>query len=58
MKLFALFVCAAALLVAGCSSNCCHKAASCSKAAVCAKGHQCCVAANTDCAHCPKCSAH
>ena len=58
MKILALLACSATLLVTGCSSNCCHKTACGETKLTCAKGHECCLAAKTDCAHCPKCSAH
>lgn len=60
MKYLALFVCASALFVTGCSSTCCPKKAGCPQAASCSKpacGHQCCIDGKTDCAHCPKCCA-
>ena len=53
IKLFALTLCAASLLLAGCKT-CCQEKSSTAKAAC---GMECCTDAKTDCAHCPKCSA-
>lgn len=56
MKYLALFVCAAALFVAGCQSESCHNQAGSCSAYKNTCGHQCCIDAKTDCAHCAKCS--
>lgn len=53
IKLFALTLCAASLLLAGCKT-CCQEKCATAKAAC---GMECCTNAKTDCAHCPKCSA-
>ena len=53
IKLFALTLCAASLLLAGCKT-CCKEKCSTAKAAC---GMQCCTDAKTDCTHCPTCSA-
>jgi len=53
IKLFALTLCAASLLLAGCKTCCKDKAAA--KASC---GMQCCIDAKATCATCPKCSAN
>lgn len=53
IKLSALALCAASLLLAGCKT-CCQEKGEGAKAAC---GMECCTSAKATCATCPKCSA-